>query len=162
MKRFLGWWAKHPPYALALILALLAAPVAAVQPDEMLQDPTQEARAREISKGLRCLVCQNENIDDSNASLARDLRILVRERITAGDDNAEVVDYIVDRYGEFVLLKPTSGGANWLLWASGPILFVLGLLVAGLYIRRRSTAQAVTEQRLSPEEQTRLQELLRD
>jgi len=162
MKRFPGWGAQRPRVVLALILALLAAPVAAVQPDEMLSDPTQEARAREISKGLRCLVCQNENIDDSNASLARDLRILVRERISAGDKNEDVVNYLVDRYGEFVLLKPTSGGANWLLWGSGPILFVLGLLVAGVYIRRRSTAQALTEQSLTSEEQTRLQELLKD
>ena len=106
---------------LALILALVLAPLAvqAVQPDEMLQDPALEARARTISAGLRCLVCRNESIDDSDASLAHDLRVLVRQRLTAGDSDAQVVQYLVSRYGEFVLLKPTTGGANLILWLSG-------------------------------------------
>ncbi|MCR8547347.1 cytochrome c-type biogenesis protein CcmH [Salipiger sp. P9] len=155
-----SWRAQAPLIVLALAFAVLANLAAAVQPDEMLADPAQEARAREISKGLRCLVCQNENIDDSNASLARDLRILVRERITAGDSDEEVVDYLVDRYGEFVLLKPTSGGWNWLLWAAGPILFVLALILAGGYLRGRATAAPATEAGLSPEEQTRLKQIL--
>ncbi|MBU2962156.1 cytochrome c-type biogenesis protein CcmH [Citreicella sp. C3M06] len=145
---------------LALILLLLCGPALAVQPDEILADPAQEARAREISQGLRCLVCQNENIDDSNASLARDLRLLVRERITAGDSNAEVIDYLVDRYGEFVLLRPTTGGWNWLLWAAGPLLFVFALGLGGLYIRARSKAEAESEAQLSPEEQARLKQIL--
>ncbi|MCB1334394.1 MAG: cytochrome c-type biogenesis protein CcmH [Roseivivax sp.] len=147
---------------LALALAPLAQPALAVQPDEMLADPALEARAREISKGLRCLVCQNENIDDSNASLARDLRILVRERLTEGDTDDQVRAYLVDRYGEFVLLKPTSGGANTLLWLAGPILFVLAAGTGALYIRRRSTAEPRTEAGLSEAEQARLDEILKD
>ncbi|MDO6585479.1 cytochrome c-type biogenesis protein CcmH [Salipiger sp. 1_MG-2023] len=145
---------------LALILLLFCGPALAVQPDEILADPAQEARAREISQGLRCLVCQNENIDDSNASLARDLRLLVRERITAGDSDAEVIDYLVDRYGEFVLLRPTTGGWNWLLWAAGPLLFLFALGLGGLYIRARSKAEALSEAQLSPEEQARLKQIL--
>ena len=134
----------------------------AVQPDEILEDPAQEARAREISAGLRCLVCQNESIDESNASLARDLRLLVRERILAGDSNDEVVDYIVDRYGEFVLLRPTTGGWNWLLWAAGPGMFLIAAVLAVAYLRRRSEAAPVAEAGLSEAEQKRLDELLGD
>ncbi|MFW2541636.1 cytochrome c-type biogenesis protein [Primorskyibacter sp. 2E107] len=151
-----------PPYILAALLAVIATVAMAVQPDEMLDDPAQEARAREISAGLRCLVCQNESIDESHASLARDLRILVRERITEGDTNEEVVAFIVDRYGEFVLLKPTTGGWNWMLWASGPLLFVMALAVAGVYLRRRSRAPATTEEGLTADEQARLDELLKE
>ena len=126
---------------LALVALLLCGqPALAVQPDEMLADPAQEARAREISAGLRCLVCRNESIDESNADLARDLRILVRERITAGDSNAQVVQYLVDRYGEYVLLKPTTGGANLILWIAGPAMLVLGLGGAFIYLRRRRSA----------------------
>lgn len=132
----------------------------AVQPDEVLDDPALEARAREISKGLRCLVCQNESIDESNASLARDLRLIVRERLVAGDTDEEVVEFVVDRYGEFVLLRPTTGGANWLLWAAGPILFLLALLIAVTYLRRRSAAAPATEAGLSDAEEQRLKELL--
>ncbi|WP_425098506.1 cytochrome c-type biogenesis protein [Tropicibacter sp. S64] len=150
-----------PPYLLAVLLALVATALLAVQPDEMLDDPAQEARAREISAGLRCLVCQNESIDESNASLAHDLRVLVRERITAGDTDEEVVAFIVDRYGEFVLLKPTSSGWNALLWAAGPLLFVLAMGIAFAYLRRRATAPAVTEAGLSAEERKRLEEILK-
>ena len=117
---------------LVFLLALLfAQPVFAVQPDEMLDDPAEEARAREISKELRCLVCRNENIDDSNAGLAKDLRLLVRERISAGDSNEETIDYIVDRYGEFVLLRPKFNAGNLAIWLAGPVLLVVG----GLAIR---------------------------
>ncbi|MDF1855452.1 cytochrome c-type biogenesis protein [Pseudooceanicola sp.] len=146
-----------------LILALLVAttPALAVQPDEMLADPVLEARAREISQGLRCLVCRNENIDDSNADLARDLRLLVRERLLAGDSDAEVIAYIVARYGEYVLLKPTTGGANWLLWAAGPGLLILSLAGGLVYIRRRAAASAAGEGALSPGEQARLDEILK-
>ena len=99
---------------------LLAGPAWAVQPDEMLADKGLEARARELSQGLRCLVCRNENIDDSDAGLAHDLRMLLRQRLAAGDTDAAAVQYIVDRYGEFVLLSPTAKGANVLLWLAGP------------------------------------------
>ncbi len=147
---------------LVLILSLiLAAPFAmAVQPDEMLADPVLESRAREVSKELRCLVCRNESIDESNAGLAKDLRLLVRERITAGDNNEEVIAFIVDRYGEYVLLNPTTKGANRLLWAAGPAMLIAALVLAGLYLRRRSTSTAPQEAALSPEEQKRLSEIL--
>lgn len=146
----------------ALCFALIATVALAVQPDEVLDDPALEARARDISAGLRCLVCQNESIDESNASLARDLRLLVRERLVAGDTNEEVVDFVVARYGEFVLLRPTTGGWNWLLWAAGPFIFLSAILVAGLYVRRRANAQPVSEAGLTEDEQRRLQELLKD
>ncbi|OWU84056.1 cytochrome C biogenesis protein CcdA [Oceanicola sp. 22II-s10i] len=145
---------------LCLALAVLGSPAWAVQPDEILDDPALEARAREISKGLRCLVCRNENIDDSNAELARDLRLLVRERLVAGDTDQEAVDYITDRYGEYVLLKPTMGGANWLLWAAGPLLLVTGLGIGAVYVRRRATASAAGEGDLSEAERKRLDEIL--
>lgn len=144
-----------------LTLPMVAADSWAVQPDEVLDDPAQEARAREISAGLRCLVCQNESIDESNASLARDLRLLVRERILAGDSNEEVVDYIVARYGEFVLLKPTTGGWNVLLWAAGPLMFVIALGLGLVYVRRRASADAPAEAGLSDEERKRLEEILK-
>lgn len=147
--------------ALAGVLAVaLAAPLAAVNPDEVLDDPVLEDRARDISAGLRCLVCQNESIDESNASLARDLRVLVRERLVAGDTNDEVVDYVVDRYGEFVLLRPTTGGWNWLLWASGPLLFLAALGLGAVYIRKRAAAPVSADPGLSDEERRRLRELL--
>jgi cytochrome c-type biogenesis protein CcmH len=147
---------------LILALCVIAAPAWAVQPDEILDDPALEERAREISAGLRCLVCRNESIDDSNAELARDLRLLVRERLVAGDTNEETVDYIVDRYGEFVLLKPTLGGANLLLWLAGPLMLGAGLLTGGLYLRRRSQETEPATVRLSAEEEARLREILRD
>ena len=121
---------------LILALMLLASPAGAVQPGEMLADPVLEARARDISQGLRCLVCRNENIDDSDATLARDLRLLLRERLIAGDSDAEAVAYIVDRYGEYVLLKPTTGGANLILWLAGPAMLLLGGGIALLTLRR--------------------------
>ncbi|NVO26922.1 cytochrome c-type biogenesis protein CcmH [Donghicola sp. C2-DW-16] len=149
---------------LLLIMALLlSAPLAhAVQPDEILPDPAMEERARDISAGLRCLVCRNESIDESNAELARDLRLLVRERLVAGDTNEEVVDYVVDRYGEYVLLNPTTNGSNIFLWLAGPIMALIGLVLAFFYLRGRSTARPTTEDRLSAEEEARLNEILRD
>lgn len=143
---------------LLLVLLLLAAPAFAVQPDEMLDDPGLESRAREISSGLRCLVCRNESIDESNADLARDLRLLVRERIEAGDSDQEVVDFITDRYGEYVLLRPRADGANLILWLAGPAMLVLGLLVAAIGLRRRP---AVPAEDLTEAERTRLSELTR-
>lgn len=147
---------------LCLVLALVVAPllVQAVQPDEMLQDPALEARARTISAGLRCLVCRNESIDDSDASLAHDLRVLVRQRLTAGDSDVQVVQYLVSRYGEFVLLKPTTGGANLILWLSGPAMLLFGLGLVGLYLRRRK-GQVETGAPLSAEDEARLAQILK-
>ncbi len=146
---------------LALILMLLATPLAAVQPDEILDDPVLEERARELSKGLRCLVCRNESIDESDASLARDLRLLVRERLVAGDTDDEAVEFIVARYGEFVLLNPTVSGANWLLWGAGPLMLLLAGGGGLVYLRGRARAKPVTEAPLSAEEQARLDDILK-
>lgn len=145
---------------LLLILTLLATPVWAVEPDEILPDPALEARARVISQDLRCLVCRNESIDESNADLARDLRVLVRERLIEGDSNQEVVEFVVDRYGEYVLLRPTTAGANWLLWAAGPLMLLAAAIMGGLYLRGRRPKAG--EDTLSPDEEARLQEILKD
>jgi len=144
---------------LILALCLLAAPAWSVQPDEILEDPVLEARARELSRELRCLVCRNESINDSNAELARDLRLLVRERLTAGDSDREVVAYVVDRYGEFVLLRPTGDGSNLALWLAGPAMLVIALAISFVYLRRRSGARSC-ERDLSNTERARLRELL--
>jgi cytochrome c-type biogenesis protein CcmH len=150
--------------ALALAAAALAAPPAAlaVQPDEVLEDPALETRAREISSELRCLVCRNESIDDSNAELARDLRLLVRERLVAGDSDDEVVTYLVDRYGEYVLLRPTFSAGNLVLWLGGPALLVLGGVASFLYVRRARPEAAARAAPLSAEEQARLDALLEE
>lgn len=147
---------------LLLILMFWAAPLAAVEPDEVLEDPALEARARQLSQGLRCLVCRNESIDESNASLARDLRILLRERLVAGDSDTEAVDFIVDRYGEYVLLKPDTTGANWLLWGAGPLMLLLAGGIGLIYLRGRSRAKGPGERPLSAEEQARLRQILDD
>ena len=152
---------KHPSYGVVLALMLFSTPVMAVQPDEILDNPVLEERARELSKGLRCLVCQNESIDESDAQLARELRILVRERLVAGDSDAEIIDFLVARYGEFVLLNPTTGGANWLLWAAGPLMLLLAGGMGLAYLRGRSRATTAAETPLSPEEQARLDDILR-
>jgi len=134
-----------------------------VQPDEILQDAGLEARARELSKGLRCLVCRNESIDESNAELARDLRLLVRERLVAGDSDVQTVAFIVERYGEYVLLRPTITGSNWVLWAAGPLMLLLAGSVGLRYLRTRSNAQAgAKESTLSDDEQLRLSKILED
>ncbi|WP_102224637.1 cytochrome c-type biogenesis protein [Acidimangrovimonas sediminis] len=155
---------------IALILALLspvslpillATPALAVQPDEMLKNPKLEARAREISKGLRCLVCRNEDIDESNAALAHDLRVLVRKRILAGDTNSQVVNYIVARYGEYVLLKPNTRGANLILWIAGPAMLVAGAVIAIVTQRRRRRA-GESGPGLDAEEERRLAEIMRE
>lgn len=147
---------------LVLALCVIAAPVFAVQPDEILDDPVLEARARDISSGLRCLVCRNESIDDSNAELARDLRLLVRERLVAGDTNEEAVEFIVARYGEYVLLKPRTGGANLLLWWAGPLMLGAGLLIGAVYLRGRARTPETEVARLSEAEENRLREILKD
>lgn len=144
--------------ALLLVLAL-AAPAFAVQPDEILPDAGLEARARAITSELRCVVCQAESIDGSNAQIARDLRLLVRERIVAGDSDAEVVDFVVARYGEFVLFRPPFSARNAALWLAGPTLFLLGAGLAIGFIRRRSAAPQPERPPLSPEETARLERL---
>ncbi len=144
---------------LILVLCLLAAPAWSVQPDEILEDPELETRARELSRKLRCLVCRNESINDSNAELARDLRLLVRERLTAGDSDREVMAYVVDRYGEFVLLRPTGDGSNLVLWLAGPAMLVIALAISLVYLRRRNGARS-REGDLSNTERARLRELL--
>ena len=144
-----------------LALALLVAvPAGAVQPDEVLSDPVLEARARELSKGLRCLVCRNESIDESHADLARDLRLLLRERLVAGDSDDEAITFIVDRYGEYVLLTPTTGGSNLILWIAGPAMLGAGGLIAALYLRRRGRGDGPGAEALTEDESRRLDEIL--
>ena len=143
---------------LVLALWLLAGPVLAVEPGEMLDDPALEARAREISAGLRCPVCRNESIDESSAGVAADLRLMVRERLLAGDSDTEVVEAVVARYGEYVLLAPQATGANWVLWLAAPALALGGLGLGLMAIRRRPAAAPET---LSAEEQARLDDILR-
>ena len=127
--------------ALVLLAGLLAGHVAlAVEPSEMLKDPALEARARAISAELRCLVCQNQSIDDSNADLAADLRVLIRERLSAGDSDKQAVDYLVARYGEFILLKPQFNWHTALLWLAPPAVLLFGAALALAVYRRRSTA----------------------
>lgn len=147
---------------LILFLWLLASPVWAVEPEEMLADPGLEARARSLSEDLRCLVCRNESIDESNAEVARDLRLLVRERIMEGDSDDEVLAFIVHRYGEYVLLNPRADGANLVLWAAGPAMFLIALAMGGLYLRRRSTAAPSGYRGLSDEEKRKLDEILKE
>lgn len=147
-----------PLLCAVLLMAASVGPLRAVQPDEVLPNPAQEARARTLSKELRCMVCQNQSIDDSDAPLAKDLRILVRERIKAGDSNDEVLDYLVSRYGEFVLMRPTWHGTNWILWlAPFLVLAVGGVGLAVAYRRRRAP---VPQAPLSAEEESQLRQLL--
>ncbi|PSO32047.1 cytochrome c-type biogenesis protein [Bradyrhizobium sp. MOS002] len=145
-------------------LMLLALPAAhAVQPDEIMSDPAKESRARDLSRELRCMVCQNQSIDDSDAPLARDLRLLVRERIAAGDSNSQVLDFLVARYGEFVLLKPRFERQNMLLWLLAPLLLIGGGLALWLQFRRRSRNGAdVPAPPLTPDEEARLAALMAD
>jgi len=146
---------------MASIVAVLplATPVLAVEPDEILSDPTLEARARHISAGLRCLVCQNQSIDDSNAPLARDLRLLVRERLKAGDSDSQVVRFIEDRYGEFVLLRPPFNARTLVLWIA-PFLVLLGAIAAATMIFRRRPEPATASSALTSAEEKRLNALL--
>ena len=149
---------------LAALLSLLAGisvtnPVLAVQPDEVLQDPALEARARALSAGLRCLVCQNQSIDDSDAPLAKDLRVLVRERLKAGDSDQEIIDFVVARYGEFVLLKPRFSTHTWLLWLATPLALLAGLAAIMLaHPRRRASTEGPKP--LSANEKRRLKRLV--
>ena len=150
--------------AVIMACALDAAPAQAVRPDEMMRDPALEARARDISRGLRCLVCRNQSIDDSDAGLARDLRLVVRERIAAGDSDGQVIAYVRARFGDFVLLRPPFSSGTLLLWA-GPLLILLlgGWIAARFYRRRRggaNAAGAASDLPLSPEERRRLEAVL--
>jgi cytochrome c-type biogenesis protein CcmH len=156
----MSWRSLFATVSLVLGIACLAAgPARAVQADEMLTDPALEARARDISTGLRCLVCQNQSIDDSDALLAKDLRLLVRERLKAGDSDGEVVDFIVARYGEFVLLKPRLSRETLLLWFATPALLAAALLLIFLaYRRRRAASEAPSP--LNAREKRRLDRLL--
>ena len=151
---------RRSPLVLFLAIALLATlPAHAVEPDEVLQDPALEARAREISEGLRCLVCQNQSIDDSGAPLAKDLRLLVRERLKAGDSNQQIVDFIVARYGEFVLLKPRFETHTLVLWLATPAVFLAAILIIALAFRRRR-AEAQNPAPLNIAEKRQLKRLL--
>lgn len=150
-----------------LLLALLAsvlAPVTAVHalaPDEVLADPVLEQRARALSSELRCMVCQNQSIDDSDAPLAKDLRVLVRERLVAGDSDAQVIDYLVSRYGEFVLLKPKVAWHTLALWIAGPLALIAGIAGLLVALRRQRKAQPVAAGRLSAAEQAELDQILK-
>jgi cytochrome c-type biogenesis protein CcmH len=149
--------------AVMFALALLGLPAAhAVQPDEIMADPVKEARARELSRELRCMVCQNQSIDDSEAPLARDLRLLVRERIAAGDSNSQVIDFLVARYGEFVLLKPRFERQTMLLWLLTPLLLAGGGLALWLQTRRRVQDGTAVTPPLTPDEEARLSALVSD
>jgi cytochrome c-type biogenesis protein CcmH len=146
-------------FALALMTA--SPPCHAVQPDEIMSDPSRESRARDLSRELRCMVCQNQSIDDSEAPLARDLRLLVRERIAAGDTDAQVLDFLVARYGEFVLLKPRLEPRTLLLWLLPPFALAGGGLALWMQSRRRSGSAAAADlSKLSAEEEARLEALI--
>ena len=147
--------------AAILMLVCLAAPARAVQPDEQLADPKLEARAIRISSTLRCVVCQNETIDESDAALAHDLRLIVRERLVAGDTDAQAVDFIVKRYGHYVLLKPPFEPSTLVLWLGPLAALAGGGLGVALYLRARSGAAAGAPAALSPEDQAALGELLK-
>ncbi|MBB6260298.1 cytochrome c-type biogenesis protein CcmH [Paenochrobactrum gallinarii] len=152
---------KTTAFFISLFLSLQMAPAFAVNPDEVLSDQALEKRARTLSAGLRCMVCQNESIDDSNAELARDLRILVRDRLTAGDSDQDVLDYVVDRYGEFVLLKPRLNTRTVLLWGFPVVLLLIGgssLLV----LSRRKKVVSVNDEPLTEAEEKRLKQILKE
>jgi cytochrome c-type biogenesis protein CcmH len=156
LKRFLAW--------VFAVTVMTGCPAAyAVQPDEIMADPVKESRARDLSRELRCMVCQNQSIDDSEAPLARDLRLLVRERIAAGDSDAQVIDFLVARYGEFVLLKPRLNSHTWLLWLLPPLALGGGGLALWTYSRRRAKSGVTEDQallKLTEEEEARLERLI--
>jgi cytochrome c-type biogenesis protein CcmH len=148
-------------FALAVMAGSPAA--YAVQPDEIMSDPAKESRARDLSRELRCMVCQNQSIDDSEAPLARDLRLLVRERIAAGDSDAQVLDFLVARYGEFVLLKPRLEPHTYLLWLLPPLALAGGGFALWMHNRRRTrsaTAEELSSRELTAEEEARLEQLI--
>ena len=143
----------------------ISSPVIAVEPDEVLDNPSLEERARQISKDLRCLVCQNESIDESDAALARDLRVLVRERLQVGDSNEEVLQFVVDRYGEFALLRPRIDGVNYVLWWFGPLFLIFSIITAVVYVRKLrkiSNSSNDLSAPLNDEERKKLNEIMGD
>ena len=141
-----------------LLFVMFAGFAIAVEPSEMLSDPALEARAQEIGKEVRCLVCRNESIEDSSADLARDLRLVVRERLMVGDSDSEVKAFLVERFGEYVLLRPSFGGSTLWLWLTGPILLMLGALIAVSFVLKGRRDVAA----LSDDEEARLRGLLDD
>ncbi|HXP04319.1 MAG TPA: cytochrome c-type biogenesis protein [Stellaceae bacterium] len=147
-------------FALLLLAALAPVPAHAVRPDEVLPDPALEARTRDIGKELRCLVCRNQSVDDSDADLAHDIRALVRQRLTAGDSNAQVIAYIRSRYGDYVLLKPPFQLDTWLLWGGPAVILLLGIGGIGRYLRRQARKAAAPP--LSDDERQRLAQMLDD
>jgi cytochrome c-type biogenesis protein CcmH len=156
----MSWRSLFAALGLVLGVACLAHnPAHAVQADEVLTDPALEARARDISAGLRCLVCQNQSIDDSDAPLARDLRVLVRERLKAGDSDSQVIDFLVSRYGEFVLLKPRFAAHTALLWGVPVMVLIAGAILAAFTLRRRALPAAPTPG-LTAEESERVEKLM--
>lgn len=153
----------HRALAIALISITIMSPAYAVDPDEVLNDPALEARARVVGKELRCLVCQNQSIDDSDADLARDLRVLVRERITHGDSNEEVIDYVVSRYGDFVLLNPPFKLKTYALWFGPWVILLFGIGTIWVFYRRRHDADSTVSapvNKLSDKDEARLKKLM--
>ena len=150
---------RIPGFVLAIGL-MAVSPANAVQPDEIMADSAKEARARDLSRELRCMVCQNQSIDDSEAPLARDLRLLVRERLAAGDTDAQVIEFIVARYGEFVLLKPKLNSHTWLLWFLPPLVLVGGAAALWTNNRRRNRNGMAEPQGLTADEEARLKRLM--
>jgi cytochrome c-type biogenesis protein CcmH len=151
---------RHLLAGVFLFVAIGVWPAHAVLPDEMMSDPAKEARARNLSRELRCMVCQNQSIDDSEAPLARDLRLLVRERIAAGDSDAQVIDFLVARYGEFVLLKPRFEQQTLLLWLVPPLVLIGGGIALWIQLRRRAKAVPDTTTSLTAEEEAKLAALM--
>ena len=149
-------------FLLGAILMLGAGPAWAVEPDERLADAVLEARARVLSKDIRCLVCQNQSIDDSSASLARDLRLLLRERLVEGDSDEQILDFLVARYGDFILLKPPMKASTYALWFGPPAIFVLALIALIFFFRRRPAPESAIPAPLDGDERARLAALLDD
>jgi len=153
---------KGARLALAVLVLGIAQGAWAVQPDEVLDDPALEHRARLIGQVLRCPVCQGENIDESNAAISRDLRLYVRERLVEGDSDTQVIRAVTDRYGEYVLFEPRAEGANLILYWAGPLMALVAAIAAFLFLRARRPEAAPAPQALTPEERTRLDALMRD
>lgn len=147
---------------LIAVLIFLASPLWALSPDEMLADPAMEERARALDHELRCVVCQSESVASSNSNWAVDARRTVRELVTDGSSDTEIMDFFVARYGEFVLMTPRTTGSNWLLWAAGPVMLLIAMIVGYVYLRGRGTAAAPQEEELSAEEAARLREILKE
>ena len=148
-----------------IFVIAISSSVVAVEPDEVLDNPSLEERARQISKDLRCLVCQNESIDESDAALARDLRVLVRERLQVGDSNEEVLQFVVDRYGEFALLRPRIDGVNYVLWWFGPLFLIFSIITAITYVRKLRKIPKSSNDLSAPlndEEREKLNEIICD